>query len=146
MAQPRERGAGEAVRARTSLTMIGLACLIACLAIMAPAFQRATGAVAHFVADPAFVRLAGAALAILAGAFLAAASAAETRLAALRERPADPPEPVPVPIPSAGKEVGWLRRAAAGPRGDCRRRLPDAGPRRGAAKGTCLNVKAKAVS
>ena len=114
MAQPRERGAGEAVRARTSLTMIGLACLIACLAIMAPAFQRATGAVAHFVADPAFVRLAGAALAILAGAFLAAASAAETRLAALRERPADPPEPVPVPIPSAGKEVGWLRRAAAG--------------------------------
>ncbi|SEE35578.1 Regulator of protease activity HflC, stomatin/prohibitin superfamily [Rhizobiales bacterium GAS191] len=110
--QPRDRGVAEAARARTSLAMIGLASLIACLTVSAQAFQRVAGELAHFNADPIFIRLAGASLAILAGAFLAAALAADTRLTARRGRIAAAVRPDEAQAQPTRK-AGWRRLSVA---------------------------------
>ncbi|MFI5011244.1 MAG: protease modulator HflK [Hyphomicrobiales bacterium] len=74
----------EAARVRTSLALVGLASLAACLALFAAIFQRADVLLVRYDIDPVFIRLAGASLAILAGAFLASALAAQLRLSGRR--------------------------------------------------------------
>src|ERR1700733_9630176 len=54
----------EAARIRTSLVLVGIACLVACLALLGDGLR--TEAYARFSLDPVFIRLASSVLAILA--------------------------------------------------------------------------------
>jgi len=87
---PRDAELVEAARRRTSLALTGLASLLACLALTLDVTRRAGMQIARYSFDPVFSRLAGACLAILAGAFLAAALAAQARLSARRDQRSAP--------------------------------------------------------
>src|ERR1700730_17764903 len=89
--QPRDRSLAEATRVRTSLVLMGLACLLACLAVLAEMFRASPFLGYGF--DPVFTRLAGAALTILAGAFLSCSLAAEARLSTRRDEKRRPQAP-----------------------------------------------------
>jgi regulator of protease activity HflC (stomatin/prohibitin superfamily) len=104
-----EQALAQAVRARTLLCLVGLACLVACLALLGEIFR--SGPFASLSFDPVFVRLASAPLAILAGAFTATALVAQARLAAKRARKPSPPSPTEAEEPP--RNLSWKGRLTA---------------------------------
>lgn len=75
----KDRASTETARIRLSLLLVGLACLAACLTLLAEG--TALGPYSRLGLDPVSLRLASASLAILAGAFCASAIMAELRSA-----------------------------------------------------------------
>jgi regulator of protease activity HflC (stomatin/prohibitin superfamily) len=107
--QSHKQALAEAVRARTLLCLVGLACLVACLALLGEIFR--SGPFASLSFDPVFVRLASAPLAILAGAFIATAVVAQARLAARRARKPSPP--ASAEAREALRNLSWKERLVA---------------------------------
>ena len=80
--EPREAVPTDVSRARVLLLGIGVLSLLACLLPVAQMFRVSGGFIQRYGYDEVFLRLVGASLALLAGAFLAAALAAGARLSA----------------------------------------------------------------
>ena len=86
--EPREAVPAEAVRARRLLLIIGVSSLLACLFPLAHMLRVYGGFLARYGYDEVFLRLVGASLALLSGAFLAAAFIVSARFSAGRARSA----------------------------------------------------------
>jgi regulator of protease activity HflC (stomatin/prohibitin superfamily) len=84
--RPRETVPAEAARARRLLLIIGVSSLLACLFPLAHVLRLSDGFLARYGYDEVFLRLLGASLALLSGAFLAAALIVSARFSARRAR------------------------------------------------------------
>ncbi|MBV9753553.1 MAG: protease modulator HflK [Hyphomicrobiales bacterium] len=82
--EPHEAYAAESPRAHALLAAIGVLSLAACLLPVARMFRVSWGAAQIYGYDEVYIRLAGASLALLAGAFLASALVFRARLSATR--------------------------------------------------------------
>ena len=86
--QPREAVPAEVARVRRLLLIIAVSSLLACLLPLAHMLRLTGGFLARYGYDEVFLRLVGASLALLSGAFLAAALIISARFSAGRPRSA----------------------------------------------------------
>jgi regulator of protease activity HflC (stomatin/prohibitin superfamily) len=83
---PREAAFAEVARGRRLLIFIGASSFLACLLLLGEGLRATGGLLARYAYDQSFLRLAGASLALVSGAFIACALVAGARSSALREQ------------------------------------------------------------
>ena len=83
---PREAAFAEVARGRRLLIFIGASSFLACLLLLGEGLRATGGLLARYAYDQSFLRLAGASLALVSGAFIACALLAGARSSALREQ------------------------------------------------------------